>query len=128
MHARSRPRHHWLAHLEAQRALDGAAEPSGQCARMLLRATASALTRSTVSIVFCKRERYVWGDYAEHVAAELRGLLPGLLVHVTPLYDMQPDEEGCPGSFEVGLAALEPSRPCPRRLATAGRRRMRPAH
>ena len=65
---------------------------------MLLCATAAALTRSTVAIVFAKREGYLYASYAHQLAAELTRRLPGLRARVTPLYNMRPGEEGCPDS------------------------------
>jgi hypothetical protein len=74
---------------------------TGDCAQMLFRATARSLRRSTISIVICRRERYVYEEYANELAASLRRSFPGINASVCSLVNMGPGEEGSPGSFEV---------------------------
>ena len=77
------------------------AKSTSDCARMLFHATLRALSRSTVSIVFSRRDGHLFSDYAHHLSEEIETAFPGLTAAITPMFDMKPGEEGCNGSFEV---------------------------
>ena len=85
----------------------GATPPDSPCARLLFEAVCRCVRRSTVAIVICKRESYLYMPYALQMGGQLRESFPGLCVRVRQLFGMQPGEEGSPGSFEVLWEGVE---------------------
>ena len=77
------------------------AAPNAHCSQLLMDAVLRMLPRAVLSIVICKLDMYVLGTHANQMAEELAHIFPGLTPQINPMSDMQPGEEGSPGSFEV---------------------------